>query len=301
MEFMEKLKNIPLPKDPSECLETIKKAVPQKLFKTVFPKDGKKMLKQIKQVIYVTEGCMWRQTNACKPDGPREAKLDKNCHKKISKGSSGFCDCNGDDKFDPKIDKGYGCDEVARKCSKFCVSKSKPSLLDMADFESALDDEDSEDDEDSGDDDDSAEKPKTEEKKNEEKPKEEKKNEEKPKEEKPKEEKPKEEKKEEKPKEEKKNEEKLKEEKKKEEKPKEEKKEKKQEFLKIGSVKDLEIKELVLRKLEPPEGKDIMDRLKKLPLPFDVDAIEAEINKIIPQDIQNTVKEGISDILDFFR
>merc|ERR1719265_2275469 len=249
MEFMEKLKNIPLPKDPSECLETIKKAVPQKLFKTVFPKDGKKMLKQIKQVIYVTEGCMWRQTNACKPDGPREAKLDKNCHKKISKGSSGFCDCNGDDKFDPKIDKGFGCDEGARKCSKFCVSKSKPSLLDMADFESALDDEDSEDD------DDSAEKPKTKEKKNEEKPKEEKKNEEKPKEEK-----------------------------KKEEKPKEEKKEKKQEFLKIGSVKDLEIKELVLRKLEPPEGKDIMDRLKKLPLPFDVDAIEAEINKVLPMD-----------------
>merc|ERR1719265_2868391 len=198
MEFMEKLKNIPLPKDPSECLETIKKAVPQKLFKTVFPKDGKKMLKQIKQVMYVTEGCMWRQTKECKPDGPREDFLDKNCHKKISKGSSGFCDCDGDDKFDPKIDKGFGCDEGARKCSKFCVSKSmKPSLLDMAELESALDSEDDEEDED---DDDSAEKPK-------------------------------EEKKEEKPKEEKK-----------EEKPKEEKKEKKQEFLKIGSVKDLEIK-----------------------------------------------------------
>merc|ERR1712187_448952 len=44
----------------------------------------------------VAPACMWRQTGGCKPDGTREESNDKQCNVTIPKGTSGFCDCDGD-------------------------------------------------------------------------------------------------------------------------------------------------------------------------------------------------------------
>lgn len=56
------------------------------------------------------EACRWRQTGGCDPHGEREAHNDKKCNEHIAKGSSGYCDCNGNEKQDEaEGEPGFTC------------------------------------------------------------------------------------------------------------------------------------------------------------------------------------------------
>lgn len=79
--------------------------------------------------------------------------------------------------------------------------------------------------------------------------------------------------------------------------------------LKVGGPKDLAIKELIMRKLEDSGGKAMMDTLKYLGLPTDAAAIEKklenvlpmkELNKVIPPEAKEAVKNKINSILKMF-
>jgi len=75
----------------------------------------------------ISEACRWRQTGGCEPTGPREEHNDKKCSEKIAKGSSGFCDCDGDGQKQ-EAELGYSCkDDGPGTCTKVCASTSKES------------------------------------------------------------------------------------------------------------------------------------------------------------------------------
>ncbi|CAK0870302.1 unnamed protein product [Prorocentrum cordatum] len=63
--------------------------------------------------------CMWRQTGGCKPDGEREEAKDKTCTSTIPKGSSGFCDCDGDG-VKAANEIGFDCAGAERRCCRHC-------------------------------------------------------------------------------------------------------------------------------------------------------------------------------------
>jgi len=63
--------------------------------------------------------CWWRQTGNCDPYGPREPHLDQGCGAQMPTGSSGFCDCNGNDYLDSN-EYGYGCSSSPGSCDSVC-------------------------------------------------------------------------------------------------------------------------------------------------------------------------------------
>lgn len=72
----------------------------------------------------VTPSCMWRQTGSCTSTGPREPKQDQICGDKIPKGSSGFCDYDGDEQLGDD-EPGYACNELPDPASCSTISKEK--------------------------------------------------------------------------------------------------------------------------------------------------------------------------------
>jgi len=75
----------------------------------------------------VSEACRWRQTGGCEPTGPREENNDKKCSISIAKGSSGFCDCDGDGEKQG-AEQGYGCTDAGPgTCAKVCAKSEETS------------------------------------------------------------------------------------------------------------------------------------------------------------------------------
>jgi len=71
--------------------------------------------------VWDSQACRWRQTGGCKPDGDREAHNDKKCQESIAKGSSGYCDCDGNEMLDAS-EKGYTCDgDGPGRCANVCA------------------------------------------------------------------------------------------------------------------------------------------------------------------------------------
>lgn len=70
--------------------------------------------------VWDSQACRWRQTGGCKPDGDREAHNDKKCHETIATGSSGYCDCNGNEQKDAS-ETGYACEGAGPgRCADVC-------------------------------------------------------------------------------------------------------------------------------------------------------------------------------------
>merc|ERR1712151_801463 len=85
--------------------------------------------------------CMWRQTGGCKSDGDREATHDKPCNETVPKGTSGFCDCDGDG-VKGEAEPGYDCSGEARKCCDVCL----PSEATVAETTAPAEDDEEPDD-----------------------------------------------------------------------------------------------------------------------------------------------------------
>jgi len=64
--------------------------------------------------------CMWRQTGNCDPHGPREPHFDQGCDAQIPDGASGWCDCNGDDRWDLYSEYAYDCSASPGTCNSLC-------------------------------------------------------------------------------------------------------------------------------------------------------------------------------------
>lgn len=66
-----------------------------------------------------TSPCMWRQTGGCTPTGTREPQHDKRCYATVPAGSSGFCDCDGDNQKGEN-EPGFDCSGGVRQCREKC-------------------------------------------------------------------------------------------------------------------------------------------------------------------------------------
>jgi len=68
----------------------------------------------------VTGSCMFRRTGGCSPRGRRQAWFDRSCRLSLSRGDSGFCDCNGNNVFDAN-ETGFDCKGPGSgNCNEIC-------------------------------------------------------------------------------------------------------------------------------------------------------------------------------------
>merc|ERR1712130_270205 len=73
---------------------------------------------------------MWRQTSECMIRGPRFPDLDTPCYEPLVAKSSGFCDCNGNNKWEPG-ERGYDCNSrfTPNKCNDVCEAGVNDAAL----------------------------------------------------------------------------------------------------------------------------------------------------------------------------
>ena len=64
----------------------------------------------------------WRQTASCRPNGRRESRHDRPCHKIVPKGASGFCACGGGRKVQM-----VGCLHLPFRCDEECRAEKPVS------------------------------------------------------------------------------------------------------------------------------------------------------------------------------